>query len=134
MRNLTTSQSEWETKRPGSSQLGDNGKFVRPSIWLSLSGGGLRAAIFQYGCLKRLNEVGLLSHVNSISATSGGAIIAALLARFRDSAFIDEKDDIFLERFKWNEFERTFLNMATRGLFAPTCMLVVAYLLYGLGL
>ena len=37
--------------------IGDN-KRVSPSIWLALSGGGLRAAIFHYGCLKRMHEVG----------------------------------------------------------------------------
>jgi hypothetical protein len=54
-------------------------KKCNPSIWLALSGGDLRAAIFHYGCLKRMHEVGLLGHVASISATSGGSIIAALL-------------------------------------------------------
>ena len=33
---------------------GEN-KRANPSIWLALSGGGLRAAIFHYGWLKRMH-------------------------------------------------------------------------------
>ena len=60
---------------PGAHQVEADGKFGGASIWLSLSGGGLRAAIFHFGCLERLHELGLLPHVYAISATSGGAII-----------------------------------------------------------
>jgi predicted acylesterase/phospholipase RssA len=48
-------------------------------IWLAMSGGGLRAALFHYGALKRLYELDLLEDVTVISATSGGALIAALI-------------------------------------------------------
>ena len=51
------------------------------SIALCLSGGGFRAAIFHLGALRRLNERGLLSQVESISCVSGGSIIGAWHAR-----------------------------------------------------
>src|SRR5262245_41108238 len=53
----------------------------RSGIALCLSGGGYRAAIFHLGALRRLNELGILSHVDTISAVSGGSILAAHLAR-----------------------------------------------------
>lgn len=48
---------------------------------LCLSGGGFRAALFHLGALRRLNEVGLLSQMRTISSVSGGSIANALLAR-----------------------------------------------------
>jgi predicted acylesterase/phospholipase RssA len=117
-------------------QFGTDGKFGRASIWLALSGGGFRAAIFHYGCLKRLHEVGLLSHVYAISATSGGSIVAALLARYwgRGKTYDDRERDVFLFRVDWEDFERRFLEVVQQGIFAPTAMLVLAYVLYVFGI
>lgn len=50
---------------------------------LCLSGGGYRAALFHLGALRRLNEVGLLSRIDTITSVSGGSIIAAQLATHR---------------------------------------------------
>ncbi len=47
-------------------------------LGLALSGGGLRASFWHLGILAQMAEVGLLRHVEAISAVSGGAIIAAL--------------------------------------------------------
>ncbi len=52
----------------------------REGIALCLSGGGFRAALFHAGALRRLNELGLLSQVRTISSVSGGSIASALLA------------------------------------------------------
>jgi NTE family protein len=49
-------------------------------VGLCLSGGGYRAALFHLGALRRLDELGVLGQVRTISAVSGGAIIANLLA------------------------------------------------------
>jgi NTE family protein len=49
-------------------------------VALCLSGGGFRAALFHLGGLRRLNEVGLLSQVDTITSVSGGSIISAHLA------------------------------------------------------
>ena len=56
-------------------------KSRRQGIALCLSGGGFRAALFHLGALRRLNEHGLLSQVDAVSAVSGGSIIAAHLAQ-----------------------------------------------------
>ena len=52
----------------------------REGIALCLSGGGFRAALFHAGALRRLNELGLLSQVRTVSSVSGGSIASALLA------------------------------------------------------
>ena len=52
----------------------------RKGIALCLSGGGFRAAIFHLGALRRLNELGILSQIDTITSVSGGSIISAHLA------------------------------------------------------
>ena len=47
---------------------------------LCLSGGGYRAALFHLGAVRRLNELGVLSKIETISSVSGGSILAAHLA------------------------------------------------------
>jgi NTE family protein len=47
---------------------------------LCLSGGGFRAALFHLGALTRLNELGLLGCIDTVSCVSGGSILGALLA------------------------------------------------------
>jgi NTE family protein len=47
---------------------------------LCLSGGGYRAALFHLGAATRLNELGVLSQVGTISSVSGGSIFAGHLA------------------------------------------------------
>ncbi|HEX5109548.1 MAG TPA: patatin-like phospholipase family protein [Vicinamibacterales bacterium] len=50
------------------------------TIALCLSGGGFRNALFHLGAVRRLNELGILRRVTTISAVSGGATLAAHLA------------------------------------------------------
>ncbi len=52
----------------------------RHGIALCLSGGGYRAALFHLGALSRLEELGVLSRVDTISSVSGGSILAAKIA------------------------------------------------------
>jgi NTE family protein len=52
----------------------------RSGLALCLSGGGFRAALFHLGALRRLNELGILSKVTTISSVSGGSILSAHLA------------------------------------------------------
>ncbi|HEX8128121.1 MAG TPA: patatin-like phospholipase family protein [Pyrinomonadaceae bacterium] len=47
---------------------------------LCLSGGGYRATLFHLGSLRRLNEIGLLSKIDTFSSVSGGSITNGLLA------------------------------------------------------
>ena len=52
----------------------------REGVALCLSGGGFRATIFHAGALSRLNELGVLAKVDTISCVSGGSIIGGYLA------------------------------------------------------
>lgn len=55
-------------------------KEQRRGVALSLSGGGFRASLFHLGALRRLNELGVLQQIDTISSVSGGSIINAFLA------------------------------------------------------
>lgn len=50
---------------------------ARPKIGLTLSGGGVRAAVFHLGVLRRLAVQGLLESVAAISTVSGGSLVMA---------------------------------------------------------
>ena len=52
----------------------------RTGTALCLSGGGYRAALFHLGAARRLNELGILGSLRTISGVSGGSIVANLLA------------------------------------------------------
>jgi NTE family protein len=54
----------------------------REGTALCMSGGGYRAALFHLGALRRLNELGVLSTIDTFTSVSGGSIIAAQLATF----------------------------------------------------
>ena len=51
------------------------------SIGLCLSGGGFRATLFHLGSLIRLNELGVLPQIKTISSVSGGSVINGILAK-----------------------------------------------------
>lgn len=53
---------------------------ARQGIALCLSGGGYRALLFHLGALKRLNELGILAKLRTVSSVSGGSIASARLA------------------------------------------------------
>ncbi len=52
----------------------------RKGVALCLSGGGYRAALFHLGALRRLNELGVLTSIDTISSVSGGSVAAAFIA------------------------------------------------------
>jgi NTE family protein len=52
----------------------------RRGVGLCLSGGGYRAALFHLGAVRRLNEMGVLGQIDTITSVSGGSILAAHLA------------------------------------------------------
>ncbi|HWA21909.1 MAG TPA: patatin-like phospholipase family protein [Caulobacterales bacterium] len=47
-------------------------------LGLALSGGGSRAIAFHLGCLRALNEIGILNRIDVISSVSGGSVLAGL--------------------------------------------------------
>jgi NTE family protein len=51
-----------------------------PTVGLTLSGGGFRATAFGLGCLRALNDTGVLDRVTVVSGVSGGSLMAALWA------------------------------------------------------
>jgi hypothetical protein len=53
---------------------------IRRENTLCLSGAGYRAALFHLGALTRLNELGMLTGIETVGAAGGGSILAALLA------------------------------------------------------
>ncbi|MGH3423453.1 MAG: patatin-like phospholipase family protein [Nocardioidaceae bacterium] len=65
---------------PAADPLPGPGNTHRVGTCLCLSGGGYRAALFHLGAVRRLNELGVLGAVRTISSASGGAIVANLLA------------------------------------------------------
>lgn len=75
-----------------------------PTIGLALSGGGSRAIAFHLGCLRALNELGILSQVRVMSVVSGGSVIGAMYAA-TDGSF--------------PEFEDKVRSMLARGLARP---------------
>jgi NTE family protein len=52
----------------------------RAGTALCLSGGGYRATLFHLGALTRLNELGILARVDTITSVSGGSILVGFLA------------------------------------------------------
>ena len=73
----------------------------RREIGLALSGGGFRAIAFHLGCLRALNDLGLLNRLQVISSVSGGSVIAAMYAYSNDS---------------FPEFEARVVALLRRGL------------------
>lgn len=59
---------------------GPSARRERRGSALCLSGGGFRAALFHLGAVRRLDELGVLGGLRTVSAVSGGAIVANLLA------------------------------------------------------
>ena len=78
---------------PDKSQT-SNPKCPPPRIGLALSGGGFRAALFHLGVIRRLEELGVMKHVHTISAVSGGAIIAAYYAVEMEKRLRKRADDL----------------------------------------
>lgn len=52
----------------------------RSGVGLCLSGGGYRAALFHLGATRRLDELGLLTSLRTVSSVSGGSVLAGVLA------------------------------------------------------
>jgi NTE family protein len=63
-------------------------------IGLALSGGGSRAMAFHLGCLRALEDLGVLPRVNVLSTISGGSIIGAYYAYGLTASFEKFETDI----------------------------------------
>jgi NTE family protein len=80
-----------------------------PRIALALSGGGSRAMAFHLGCLRALEKAGLLSQIATISAVSGGSVLAAI--------YCSEPGD-------FAAFERRARAVLARGFVAPSIRII----------
>jgi NTE family protein len=69
-------------------------------IGLALSGGGSRAIAFHLGCLRALNDLGILDKIGVLSTISGGSVIGAYYAYTPMKSFDEFEADIqtFLKR------------------------------------
>lgn len=63
-------------------------------IGLALSGGGARAMAFHLGCLRALNDLGLLDQIGVLSTISGGSVIGSYFAYSSDKSFSEFDSDI----------------------------------------
>jgi NTE family protein len=77
----TTHATESDALEPSDAAYPEeSGLAHRVGAALCLSGGGYRAALFHLGAVRRLNELGVLSQLATVSGVSGGSIVANLLA------------------------------------------------------
>jgi NTE family protein len=88
---------------------------ARHGIGLCLSGGGYRATLFHLGALRRLDELGVLSHseFRTISSVSGGSIAAAAYAQALAEGFPPRANGP-VPRPLWNAVLRDPLRAFTR--------------------
>jgi len=89
-------------------------KRERAGSALCLSGGGFRAALFHLGALRRLNELGLLSKMRTISSVSGGSVANGLLARLWRELKPDPSGSGKLTNF--SEYERKLREFCGRDI------------------
>ncbi len=89
----------------------DNTTLKSLRIGLALSGGGFRASIFHLGVIRRLEELGVMKYVQTISAVSGGSIVAAYYViemekRLRQRRKYLEKNPCKLDKVRLQIFEK----------------------------
>jgi NTE family protein len=90
------------------------------TIGLALSGGGSRAIAFHLGCLRALNDRGILEKVDVLSGVSGGSVIGALYA-YSDEPFatFDQRIEEVLRRgMVWGIAREIFLSRETPRILA----------------
>lgn len=104
----------------------------RLKFGLALSGGGSRAAAFHLGCMRALDDRGILDQVCTLSTVSGGSVIGALWA-YSDDSFgeFDIKMQTLLKKglkrgiIKHTLFSKATLKIAatvfTSGVLAAIC-------------
>jgi NTE family protein len=74
-------------------------------IGLALSGGGSRAMAFHLGCLRALDDLGLLNQINVLSTISGGSVVGAYFAYTPQKSFTAFEADV--RRFLKEGFHRS---------------------------
>ena len=102
-------------------------------VGLALSGGGTRAMAFHLGCLRALEDLGILGKVEVVSGVSGGSVAGAVLAQSSTFAEFDVRMRKMLRRgFFWPAVWKLISTL--EGGKALMCWVVVAPLNAVLGL
>ena len=102
-------------------------------VGLALSGGGTRAMAFHLGCLRALEDLGILGKVEVVSGVSGGSVAGAVLAQSSTFAEFDVRMRKMLRRgFFWPAVWKLISTL--EGGKALMCWAVVAPLNAVLGL
>ncbi len=111
---------------------------------LALSGGGSRAVAFHLGCMRALNDRGILDQVSTLSTVSGGSVIGALWA-YSDDSF--EEFDLQIQKLLGKGLKKGIIRytlfsgetpkiigtIATSGILTATCA-AARFLISALGL
>ncbi len=100
-------------------------------IGLALSGGGYRATLFALGSLIRLNELGMLPKIKTITSVSGGAITAGFLAYKWDKLYFDETTGIADNFFK--EVTEPLINFCEKTIDIPSVLKGILSFRYTIG-
>lgn len=89
-------------------------------IGLALSGGGSRAIAFHLGCLRALNDRGVLEKVDLLSGVSGGSVIGALYAYSDEpfAAFDQRIEEVLRRGMVWGVAREIFLSRETPRILA----------------
>ncbi|WP_410818740.1 patatin-like phospholipase family protein, partial [Paraburkholderia sp.] len=100
---------------------------------LALSGGGSRAMAFHLGCLRALNDRGLLDKVRVVSTVSGGSVIGACLAYWgTEFAEFDRRMvDILRRGFNGSIARSVFFSSETPKIFATLLLTAMPALALG---
>ena len=100
----------------------------RRELGLALSGGGSRAIAFHLGCLRALNDLGLLDRLQVISSVSGGSVISAMYAYSNDPfAEFDARVVELLRRGLARDILRAALRPSSIGKMVWNCAATVAW-------
>ncbi len=88
---------------------------VDTKIGLALSGGGSRAIAFHLGCMRALQDRGILERVEVLSSVSGGSVIAALYAYSDDDfeTFDENVCNLLRKGLVWGIVRQTLLSPET---------------------
>jgi NTE family protein len=104
-------------------------------IGLALSGGGSRAIAFHLGCLRALNDLGILDEVGVLSTISGGSVIGAYYAYSPQKSFEEFEADMrtILRRGFHRSIVREFLTPKSLLAGARNLSLAAAHSVLGIG-
>lgn len=102
-------------------------------LTLALSGGGSRAMAFHLGCLRALNDRGLLDKVRVVSTVSGGSVIGACLAYWgmEFAEFDHRMVDILRRGFNASIARSVFFSSETPKIFATLLLTAMPALALG---